>query len=328
MSEAMIMRFACCRRTGFTLIELLVVLAIIAILIGLLLPAVQKVREAANRMTCQNNLKQLALAVQGYHDAQGYLPINRYGDYDNWAAFGGPYENSASWSWLSCLLPHLEQDNLYLQGGIPATPLNQSAATAQVVRVFLCPSDHALGIGPQVESTHYLRTGLLVGLTNYKGVQGANWCWGDWANPGTNGNSCEGFWRGDGIFYPMDWERPKILSHIQDGTSNTLMIGEDVWSADIATHGYADVIYGGGFAWAHPVESTLTCAIPPNAKSPSGGAYPFWDWTDVHGFKSRHPGGVQFACADGSVHFINDALPLGLYRALATISGGEVAWLP
>jgi hypothetical protein len=126
----------------------------------------------------------------------------------------------------------------------------------------------------------------------------------------------------------MDWERRKNLSHIQDGTSNTLMIGEDIWSAGIATQGFADVIYGGGFAWAHPVEATLTCAIPPNAKSPSGGGYAFSDWSNVHGFKSRHPGGVQFACADGSVHFISDAIPLGLYRALGTMSGGEVASLP
>jgi prepilin-type N-terminal cleavage/methylation domain-containing protein/prepilin-type processing-associated H-X9-DG protein len=314
------------RPSAFTLIELLVVIAIIAILIGLLLPAVQKVREAAARTQCANNLKQIALAVHAYHAAEQVLPINRYGDYDNWPAYGGPYEDSKAWSWLSSLLPYLEQDNIYRQGGIPNQPLNVSSATSYVIKTFFCPSDLALGVGSFPESTHYMgHTGnqVLVGLTNYKGVQGANWCWGDWANPGTNGDICEGWWRGDGIFYPMDWERPKRLTTITDGTSNTFMVGEDVWNAEIAAKGYAKPAYGGGFAWAHPVESTLTCAIPPNARQPNGQPYAFDDWQHNHGFKSRHPGGVQFALADGSVRYVSDAVPLGLYRALATISGNE-----
>jgi prepilin-type processing-associated H-X9-DG protein len=171
-------------------------------------------------------------------------------------------------------------------------------------------------------------TPILVGLTNYKGVQGANWCWGDWANPGTSGKSCEGFWQGDGIFYPMDWETPKRLTDIRDGVSNTLMVGEDLWNADIATKGYLGPIYGGGYAWAHPVESTLTCAIPPNARRPDGTPYAYNDWTNVHGFKSRHPGGVQFAFGDGSVRFLSDSVALGIYRGLATIAGGEVVSPP
>src|SRR6202035_1375927 len=99
------------RRGGFSLIELLVVIAIIAILIALLLPAVQKVREAAARAQCQNHLKQLALACQSYHDAQRFFPTGQYGDYNQAAAFGGPYEDSASWSWLAFILPYIEQVN-------------------------------------------------------------------------------------------------------------------------------------------------------------------------------------------------------------------------
>src|SRR5437867_8342493 len=100
-------------RPAFTLIELLVVIAIIAVLIGLLLPAVQKVREAAARMQCSNNLKQISLACHTYHDAFNYFPINRVGNYDQPTAFGGWGPSSKDWSWLSALLPYIEQNNIY-----------------------------------------------------------------------------------------------------------------------------------------------------------------------------------------------------------------------
>lgn len=312
-------------RTGFTLIELMVVIAILAVLLGLLAGVFQQARAAANRVTCANNLRQLAQAAHLYHVVERQLPINRYGDYDvGWhGKYGGPFEDSVSWSWLSCLLPYIDQSAVHLDGDIPNQPLNRSRATGQMIKLFLCPADEMVRLGPQRESTHYLRTGMTVGLTNYKGVQGANWGWGDYVNPGSAGNDFEGFWHGDGICYPMDWQSPKRLNDIRDGAAQTLMIGEDIWNAQIASQGDALTIYGGGFAWAHPVESTLTCAIPPNARRPDGTPYPHSDWANIHGFKSHHRGGLQFAFADASVRFIPDRIPLGLYRAMATIDGGE-----
>jgi prepilin-type N-terminal cleavage/methylation domain-containing protein/prepilin-type processing-associated H-X9-DG protein len=307
-------------RRAYTLIEVLVVIAIVAILIGLLLPAVQNVRESAARTQCQNNLKQLALACHNYSFNHGNLPTSQYGDYDNWAAYGGPWENSSSWSWLAYLLPLIEQDAIYTQGGLLTTPLDQSSAYSATIRTFLCPSDLALGASPVHEQSHYMRTtNPLAGLTNYKGVQGANFCWGPWANPGTNGNDCEPWFHGDGIFYPMVWEHPKRLTDIKDGTSTTFMIGEDVWNP--VTPGPNR--FGQGFGWGHASHACLTCAIPPNAKQPDGSDFPPDQWQCLHGFKSRHPGGLQFAYADGSVHFIRDGIALGVYRAMATIAGNE-----
>jgi prepilin-type N-terminal cleavage/methylation domain-containing protein len=277
-------------RRGFTLIELLVVIAIIAILIALLLPAVQKVREASMRVMCQNNLKQLALACHAYHDATGFFPSGQYGDYNMPSAYGGPWETSMSWSWLAYILPYIEQQNVATLGNIPGAALNKSSGVGVSVMTFLCPSDRLYGSGPQLEVSHYLRSpGLVVGMTNYKGVQGANWCWGAYANNGTNGPGiggqsptyCEPWEDGDGLLFPMVWERPYRLTDVTDGTSKTLMIGEDVFLPGSMGNG----LYGQGYAWAHSVETTLTCAIPPNNVSAQSPPSVIANWQVAHGFK-------------------------------------------
>jgi prepilin-type N-terminal cleavage/methylation domain-containing protein/prepilin-type processing-associated H-X9-DG protein len=308
-------------RRGFTLVELLVVIAIIGVLVALLLPAVQSAREAARRAKCQNNLRQLGLAVHLFEEGQRKLPSNRYGDYDDAAAFGGPFENSTSWSWLSAVLPYLEQSTVVNFGDIPNRPLNQTQVIDTPLPVFHCPSDELARVKVFFEQTRYLR-GLKTGLTNYKGVQGANFCWGDWANGNSTGGDCEPWWKGDGAIYPMDWQSPKSWAAIKDGTSNTYLAGEDVWHETRAT--CSSPCYGLGYSWAHPVESSKTAALPPNAKRPDGTPYAADDWTGHNGFRSKHPGGVQFLYCDGSVHFVADSIPLGLYRAAATIDGGEV----
>lgn len=305
------------RGRAFTLLELLVVLAIIGVLVALLLAAVQQVREAASRMSCQSNLRQLAQATHAYHDANGQFPV------DSLYAYGSP---ARSWSWLARILPYLEQGNLYRQGNIPTNTLYQGRdAAASTVKVFLCPSDTALAAGPRTDAADLgpypggpvIRPFIAVGQTNYKGVSGANWAWGDpqWHNPGTNGSS-DGLTYGDGIFYRGDFLAPKRIASITDGTSNTFMIGEDIPAKNHWC------------SWPYANNATGTCAIGPNARRADGTEYDPGDWRNVYSFRSRHRGGLQFAYADGSVHFISNAIELSTYRAMATIQGGETLQAP
>ena len=316
-------RFSLRRRSAFTLIELLVVIAIIAILIGLLLPAVQKVREAAARSTCTNNLKQLGLAVHNYHDTNGRMPYswspNNYG-YD---------DNGRSWSWIAQILPNIEQQNLFNAANLgvagtlsgvappaPATTFNGALAVhATQIKPLLCPSDPS----SQTVSTNRANgsTSAGCGNTNYKGVAGANWAWGSFTNVGPSGNN-NGLDAGDGIFYRSDNNRPLTLLGITDGTSNTFMIGEDI--PGMNTH----------CGWPRANYSTGTCSIPLNNAMQAGqpGFNNPGDWPNVYSFRSRHSGGANFALGDASVRFIPQSIDIASYRALATRSGGESAQLP
>jgi prepilin-type N-terminal cleavage/methylation domain-containing protein/prepilin-type processing-associated H-X9-DG protein len=307
-------------RRGFTLIELLVVIAIIGILIGLLLPAVQKVREAANRLKCQNNLKQLALACHNYHESEGCLPIN--------SLFTTNYTADPNWSWLARILPYIEQEALYRQGNIPTASLSSSSAVcATKVKNFFCPSDNADTLGPR--TNEYNVAPMPVELTNYKGVLGGNWGQGDgtpgeWngGNWGTDARwvhaSISGKYNGldasDGIFTRRNWvpNKTKTLTQIADGTSNTFLAGEDVPAKNQHS------------AWSFGNHSVATCGVGPNAKKTDGTEYTSLDWPNVYSFHSRHPGGLNFAFADGSVRFISDYIGITTYRALATYASGEI----
>ena len=296
------------RTAAFTLIELLVVIAIIAILIGLLLPAVQKVRESAARMKCSNNLKQLAIAVHSYHDANNRFPYNAG------TGYGYGVNSLNAWSWLARILPYIEQNNLYVQGGLGNNPMPAIASVpivaATQIPTFQCPSDpnsstprtNAADLGSQT-----------VGITNYKGVSGNNWAWGSFAYtpPGGNNNGMDA---GNGIFFRTDYKRPLTMTAITDGTSNTLMIGEDLVAADL------------WLAWPYFNAANGTCAIPLNNALQSGqpGFNAPTDWPDVYSFRSRHTGGANFALADGSVRFVSDSIDLTTYRNAATYAGGEV----
>jgi prepilin-type N-terminal cleavage/methylation domain-containing protein/prepilin-type processing-associated H-X9-DG protein len=305
-----------CLRIAFTLVELLVVIAIIGVLVGLLLPAVQMAREAARRIQCANKVKQLALAVHNYHDAFRMLPISI-----------GPWEQGPRFSkqrngkgWIVSVLPHLEQQALYasfephFKGDFFSGGGMHSPAALQLMQTklpaLLCPSD---GSSQELITQQFQLTRTAVAATNYKGVLGDNRIGGlrFSIHDGTLPNCLE---EGgcNGLFFRVTYQEPKRFSSITDGLSNTLLIGEDVvrYNASSAAY-YAN----GDYCACHgPIN------YKPNPPAPL-------DWGNVYTFRSNHPGGAQFAYADGSIHFLSQSADQLVYRGLCTRSGGEIGKL-
>jgi prepilin-type N-terminal cleavage/methylation domain-containing protein/prepilin-type processing-associated H-X9-DG protein len=298
------------RRSGFTLIELLVVIAIIAVLIGMLLPAIQKVRDAAARSSCQNNLHQIGVAVHAYHDAYGYFPQNAGAGY----SWGSGYAPNC-WSFLARVLPFMEQTALYNSCNIASgAGIFTSGYASSAVKTFQCPSDANSG----QSRSNAADIGGPVGQTNYKGVCGDNWAWGSFQYyPNGEWNGLDA---GNGIFFRTDYTRRLSMTMVTDadGTANTFMLGEDIPSINA----WCD--------WPYFNHATGTCAIPPNnAMLPGQPGYQnIYDWPDVYSFRSYHTGGLNFCYADGRVGFVPQNIDIGVYRALATWNGHEIVSPP
>ncbi len=287
-------------KKAFTLVELLVVIAIIGILIALLLPAVQAAREAARRTQCSNNLKQVALAIHVHHDILKSFPRSgsRFEDIHSWF-------RSQSWTWIARILPYIEQNNLYEMGNIDEGHFLNNPVISKSIPEFFCPSDTASVESPStvaIDSNFWDRAPG--GLTNYKASSGSNWPWGLFVYTGTNGTA-DPFWGiPDGVFSSSDIRFSRTMRDVTDGTSQTYMIGEDIPSINKWSYWF----FADGIA--------STSAIPPNLMDPL-------DWHDAFSFRSRHPGGLQFAFVDGSVRFIEESITTRIYRELSTIQGGE-----
>jgi prepilin-type N-terminal cleavage/methylation domain-containing protein/prepilin-type processing-associated H-X9-DG protein len=295
------------RRSGFTLIELLVVIAIIAVLIGLLLPAVQKVREAAQRVKCQNNLKQIGLGLHNYHSSYGKFPVGDRGT-------GG------IGTWQVDLLPFIEQDALYrgyqfgsYVGGAEKAPKYSDSVnlpvTGQTLPILTCPSDPNAGQAkPFGVSEHNY-------AINY-------------------GNTTRTQVTYNGVTFlgaPFSYAGKQFgIGDVPDGTSNTLLAAEVLQG--VSTSSITDLR---GFTW-WGVAAGFETYNGPNSASPDSLQFTSYcnnlpdqnlpctvTAVNLLSARSRHTGGVNVALCDGSVRFVTDNVDINTWRALGTTAGGE-----
>lgn len=339
------------RTRGFTLVELLVVIAIIGILVSLLLPAIQAAREAARRSSCGNNLKNLGLAALTYHDSRKHFPMNYGGAFPDESPIDQPavgwildmlneLEETPLYDKFKrggAFKGRFIQDRAHMvltnrgiistENGISCPQLLQTT-----LAILACPSDPD---SEKLKTKQFQFNGAVetpVAVTNYKGVlddtflgetYGSSFAndappSGDYSDPPPKFepdavHDCHHNLRCRGFFFRQSYQRPVKISSATDGTSKTLMIGEDL----PAYNRHSTAFYSNG--------SWCSCNIPLNSyisQPPESLNLEFW-W-EQQGFRSQHPGGAQFCLADGSVRFVSDSISHTAYRASCTRNGDEV----
>ena len=329
------------RRGAFTLIELLVVIAIIAVLIGLLLPAVQKVREAAARMQCQNNLKQIGLAQHGYHDVYGKFTCSW--DYEPPKPPQRP--TGVAHAWSTYLLPYLEQDNLYkLYDFNRLGYTNPNAAAIQTpLKVFQCPSSpnkgriYSFPVPANVLPAIPAGT-LTASASDYTAITGVrNWTQLVAPNPATEPDLVDigqrqGILRGVSQELPGPFSPQMRIADVTDGTSNTFLVGElagrpDVYNARrqvIATGVNPGAGWGDAFNGEHWPNGTSADGNIVNGNIPVGTCLINCSNFQSRGMYSFHTGGANFVLADGSVRFFSESTSNRVIVFMITSQRGEV----
>ncbi|QDU60421.1 hypothetical protein Pan216_12600 [Planctomycetes bacterium Pan216] len=326
-------------KKAFTLVELLVVIAIIGVLVALLLPAVQQAREAARRMQCSNNLRQIGIALHNYHDANNCFPAGG-------VTVGECCSEPSFSNWALSILQYGDQPSLAdrYNFNIHNESVENNFVHQSLVKTYICPSDPSGGklaiplTGPGGTSARggldlTYRTG------SYKGVAGA---------VGSIGTLREqGWWDGlydydgDGTLnYPEDQKRGVLhsvgafpgeacesLSTVTDGASKTLMVGEkaSVERLDLATFWAYPYIY---YSMSHSIEHPLSLTADYDQCAALASAAGDWSAPCARGWGSTHAGVIQFVFVDGSVGAISESIDLTILYNLATINGGEIVELP
>jgi prepilin-type N-terminal cleavage/methylation domain-containing protein/prepilin-type processing-associated H-X9-DG protein len=349
------------RYRGFTLIELLVVIAIIGVLVGLLLPAVQVAREAARRSTCQNNLRQLALAVHQHESVYRYFPPGAV----EWSS-SPDATGKNSYSWQYYVLPFIEEESTFNEGAVQSGESETQADRAYRIRgtrtaYHRCPSDDRLPGKVQTtwdrfpnykkSASNYFACRGPVQSSPYSGCSNpfnalyasrpdlgyvGGWPYMDYREAlgsiGNNRPNGESARRQNirGMFHPIRLSDPGFLNvlrmegkHITDGLSRTLMLGEFLPTQSNIYQGNSFQAYGNyPLTTVLPINTFIDESIPFSDRCNTTD-YGMANWGVQHGFKSRHDSGANFAFGDGTVQFLNETLNMDTYQLLGHPSDGQ-----